>query len=228
MNSLDSTMVYLETGKKRAFAGAIDWPGWCRSGQDEKAALQALCDYGKRYASIPHSAQIAFHPPVDVSTFTVVERINGSATTDFGAPGTPPSSDSMPVDEAELQRLQALLAACWQALDAAANAAEGKELRSGPRGGGRNEHEIIRHVQEAENAYLSQLGVKINKVGDSTSSAEITQIRQAILKAITSAVNGEIPARGPRGGLRWSPRYFVRRAAWHVLDHAWEIEDRIL
>jgi hypothetical protein len=26
----------------------------------------------------------------------------------------------------------------------------------------------------------------------------------------------------------WPPRYFVRRVAWHVLDHAWEIEDRIL
>jgi hypothetical protein len=26
---------------------------------------------------------------------------------------------------------------------------------------------------------------------------------------------------------RWPPRYVVRRAAWHVLDHAWEIEDRI-
>jgi hypothetical protein len=24
----------------------------------------------------------------------------------------------------------------------------------------------------------------------------------------------------------WSPRYFVRRSAWHALDHAWEIEDR--
>ena len=23
-----------------------------------------------------------------------------------------------------------------------------------------------------------------------------------------------------------APRYFVRRAAWHVLDHAWELEDR--
>jgi len=227
MNSSDEVKIYLEIGKKRAFAGAIDWPGWCRSGQDENAALQALCDYGKRYASIPHSAQVAFHPPVDSSAFTVVERINGNTTTDFGAPGIPPASDSLPVKQTELQRLQDLLAACWQALDAAANAAEGKELRSGPRGGGRNTPEIIRHVQEAEKAYLSQLGVKLDKVGDPISSAEITQIRQAILKAITSSVNGEIPARGPRGGLRWAPRYFVRRAAWHVLDHAWEIEDRI-
>ena len=27
--------VYLEIGKKRTFAGVIDWPGWCRSGLDE-------------------------------------------------------------------------------------------------------------------------------------------------------------------------------------------------
>jgi hypothetical protein len=24
----------------------------------------------------------------------------------------------------------------------------------------------------------------------------------------------------------WLPRYAARRIAWHVLDHAWEIEDR--
>jgi len=28
---------------------------------------------------------------------------------------------------------------------------------------------------------------------------------------------------GPKG---WLPRYAARRIAWHVLDHAWEIEDR--
>jgi hypothetical protein len=32
----------------------------------------------------------------------------------------------------------------------------------------------------------------------------------------------------PRGGTYRLPRYFVRRVAWHVLDHAWEIEDRFL
>ncbi|MEA2520619.1 MAG: hypothetical protein QOI81_265, partial [Actinomycetota bacterium] len=40
------------------------------------------------------------------------------------------------------------------------------------------------------------------------------------------AVREGVPATGPRGGAMWSPRYFVRRAAWHVFDHAWEIEDR--
>jgi hypothetical protein len=50
--------------------------------------------------------------------------------------------------------------------------------------------------------------------------------RQAIVQALTAAAHGDVPERGPRGGARWSPRYFVRRVAWHLLDHAWEIEDR--
>jgi hypothetical protein len=33
--SPDGFEVYLETGQKRVFAAAVDWPGWCRSGRDE-------------------------------------------------------------------------------------------------------------------------------------------------------------------------------------------------
>ena len=40
--SLNKFDVYLETGKKRTFAGAIDCPGWCRSGRDEASALIPL------------------------------------------------------------------------------------------------------------------------------------------------------------------------------------------
>ena len=25
---------------------------------------------------------------------------------------------------------------------------------------------------------------------------------------------------------KWPVRYWIRRTAWHVLDHAWEIEDK--
>ncbi len=51
--------------------------------------------------------------------------------------------------------------------------------------------------------------------------------RRAILEALGAAARGEVPPRGPRGGARCAPRSFVRRVAWHVLDHAWEIEDRL-
>ncbi len=152
--------VYLEIGEKRTFAGPIDWPGWCRTGGDEGAALQALVDSGPRYAKILHAARISFKAPADSSTFAVVERLEGNTTTDFGAPDVAPSSDAQPVDDAELERFQKLLKAYWKAFDRAVSAASGKELRKGPRGGGRELEAIIRHVMGAEAGYLARLAWK--------------------------------------------------------------------
>ena len=55
-----------------------------------------------------------------------------------------------------------------------------------------------------------------------------TEERAVVRDALSRAVSEGLPEKGPRGGTIWLPRYFVRRAAWHVLDHAWEIEDRAL
>src|SRR5512134_1631011 len=85
--------VYLEVGQKRTFAGALDYPGWCRSGRDEASALQALLDYGPRYARVLRPAGLDFHSPADVSEFVVVERVEGNATTDFGAPDLAMAND---------------------------------------------------------------------------------------------------------------------------------------
>ena len=123
--------VYLETSTKRTFAGALDWPGWSRSGRDEASALQALCDYGSRYGHVLRTARLAFLAPADPSAFAVLERLEGNSTTDFGAPGIPPASDSRPVDPVELQRFQKLLEAYWLAFDAAVKSAMGKTLRTG-------------------------------------------------------------------------------------------------
>ena len=53
-----SIPVYLEVGARRTFAGALDWPGWCRSGRDETAALAALVAYGGRYQRAIRSARL--------------------------------------------------------------------------------------------------------------------------------------------------------------------------
>ena len=105
--SPDGFDMYLETGQKRVFAAAVDWPGWCRSGRDEASALQALCDYASRYARVLQAAQLGFSIPANPTAFSVVERLPGDATTDFGAPGAIPSSDALPVSDTEHQRLQA-------------------------------------------------------------------------------------------------------------------------
>jgi len=213
--------VYLELGSKRTFAAALDWPGWCRAGKDESSALQALFDYAPRYSKIIRPARLGFEAPKDIAAFEVMERLKGNATTDFGAPDIAPKIDEKPIDDEALRHIQAILKACWKAFDEAIETAEGKTLRKGPRGGGRTQTGIREHVLGSESSYLGQLGGKAEK----PESAE--SLREAILKTLEAAAHGEIPAHGPRGGKRWLPRYFVRREAWHVLDHIWEIEDRL-
>jgi len=225
---LNKIGVYLEIGKKRTFAGAIAWPGWCRSGPDESSALQSLFEYGSRYARVLRRTRLGFKAPTDVSDFKVIERLDGNTTTDFGAPDMAPSSDSEPANSLELQRFQRILKACWREFDANAKAATGRALRTGPRGGGRELEGIIEHILGSDGGYLAALGWKFQQDNVDDLDKQLDRTRRAILKGLASSARGEIAARGPRDGLRWSPRYFVRRLAWHVLDHAWEIEDRIL
>jgi hypothetical protein len=220
--------VYLEVGQKRVFACAVDWPGWCRSGRDEGSALRALLEYGRRYAPVVQTAALVLRVPRGEADLSVVERLEGDSSTDFGAPGAVPACDLWPVEQAELERLRRLLRASWQAFDAAVAAAMGRELSKGPRGGGRDLDGIVRHVLGGEQGYLSRLGrnPRLSEAADPGES--MGRVREAAFDALDASSRGELPTRGPRGGQIWPVRYYVRRAAWHVLDHAWEIEDRVL
>jgi hypothetical protein len=220
--------VYLEVGARRTFAGALDWPGWCRSGRDPDAALQALFEYGPRYARVLSRARLGFSAPSDSKALVVVERLEGGAGTDFGAPEAQPEADHEAMDGEALRRAQAILRACWRAFDAAAEAATGKELRKGPRGGGRELDAIIEHVLGADEGYLSRIGGKLKRTAGADPKAQLEASRATILDSLAAAARGEVAPVGPRGGKRWPPRYYVRRAAWHVLDHAWELENRVL
>jgi hypothetical protein len=118
-----------------------------------------------------------------------------------------------------------VLRAGWRALDDARERATGKELRKGPRGGGRELDSIVAHVVGADRSYLGGVGWKVCGSGEGADQVEET--RRAILEALHASARGEIPASGPRGGRRWPARYFVRRVAWHTIAHAWEIERRL-
>jgi len=76
-------------------------------------------------------------------------------------------------------------------------------------------------VVAAEAAYARKLGVRMPSPAPGDAAA-IAALRGAILAALRSAAEHAAPAM-EKG---WPPRYAARRIAWHVIDHAWEIEDR--
>ena len=57
---------------------------------------------------------------------------------------------------------------------------------------------------------------------------DLREIREQILDILDAAENDALPEKGPRGGVVWPVRFFIRRVIWHTLDHLWEIEDRII
>lgn len=211
--------VVLETGKKKSFASAIDWPGWSRPAKTPEAALQTLADYAPRYSVVVQRAGL---PPSGImdSTFDVIETVPGNATTEFGAPDVPVALESEPMSDEECERQIALLRASWDVFDETA-ARVSEELQKGPRGGGRNRSKIVEHVFESERSYARNLGVKTPK-GAMFTPDGLSAHRDAVLHAITRH-----NARG-ESARRWPLRYFIRRATWHVLDHAWEMEDKDL
>jgi hypothetical protein len=210
--------VYLETSPKRTFAGAIEWPGWCRAGKTVDEALEALLGYADRYARAIAPSRLRFEQPSRVEDFEVIERLTGNATTEFGAPGVPPKADDRPLRDAELQRLTTILEVSWRAFDRAAEGAVGVTLTKGPRGGGRDLAKMVEHVMGAEEGYLGALG--------SRRPAKRGDLRATILQALAARAQNKPVADANKVKKLWSPRFYVRRSAWHALDHAWEIEDR--
>ena len=228
MAQKNTIKVYIEQGQKKTIASALNWPGWCRGGKDQQAALAALLAYSLKYAVVVGDPQFDFLVPNSIDQFEVVEQLEGNATTDFGAPAVAPSADQTPLDQSELDRNKSLLGACWAYFDRSVARAVGQELRKGPRGGGRDLEKILHHVIEGDRAYLRRLAFKPSPVEAENMEASLIRTRGEIITALETAVTQGLPEHGPRGGAIWTPRYFIRRTAYHVLDHAWEIEDRLV
>ena len=146
--------IYLETGKRWVFAGALDWPGWCRRDKSEEAALDTQLEYASRYFKAVGVAV----PSGSVEVVGRVETRSGMA--DFGAPGAVGPWDTEPLSTRELARHLGLLEASWAYLDRVA-AGSPAELRKGPRGGGQDRDAMLKHVQEAERAYAPKVGCRV-------------------------------------------------------------------
>ena len=122
---------------------------------------------------------------------------------------------------ADLERRLELLQACWAFFDDTA-ARVSEELRPGSRGGGRSRDEIIRHVYLTEPDQFSRK-VEVRTPFDLVLTPDgLAAHRQAYIEAIR-AYNAQ-----GKAARSWPIQFLVRRTAHHVMDHAWELEDRDL
>ena len=208
--------VLIEAGSKRVFACAVDWPGLARYGRTEAEAIDALLAALPRYEAVAQAAGVAFPAGLDRDEVDVSERVEGNATTDFGAPGIVCEADREAVTAAEARRQAALVEAAWAVFGAVAKAAP-EELRKGPRGGGRDRSKMVAHLEDSDRGYAGVIGIP----GASNASRSTEMLRAEMLDLLRRPSDGS-----PLGGKRWPPRYAARRVAWHALDHAWEMEDR--
>lgn len=209
------TRIYLEQGKTKMVACSLDWPGWCRFGKTEEAALSALSESAPRYRVIAERAGLEFVPGDPV----IVERVAGDATTDWGAPSLITTTDTNPVDEASARQGVALLQAAWKVLGEVV-ASSPAELRKGPRGGERERDKIVNHVIDVERAYARKIGGQ-HKPFPAGDLASLAAMREQIV-----AVLGQPSDGSPLAQAGWPTAYAIPRFTWHVIDHIWEIEDR--
>jgi len=223
---VETFAVALEIGPKRkVFAQALDWIGWCRAGKDEATALNHLFTSGWRYAQVASQAGLPFVAPSSPDAFEVVERTAGTATTDFGAPGALFTADQEPLTEANIERLVSLLIACWATFDSAFQhiAADLRDVKPEK---GRSASEIRLHLLEADRMHLSAFGPAFQHPDPARVAEQEAAVREQIITGLRMAPSkgSSIPRR--RYGFSWTPRFAIRRSAWHALDHAWELQDR--
>jgi hypothetical protein len=197
-----TSRVYLEEGTKSVFAVSLDWPGWCRRAKTLDLALASLGEYRDRYAKIVTA-------PFEPGSFDVIGTARGNATTDFGAPDVLGPWDEIDLSADELARQLGVLQDCWNYFDTVVENAP-LALQRGPRGGGRDRDRIVDHVREAERAYCSRMGFRV------APRTPWDEQRDVVLTTLRSA--------SPHA--KWPIAYALRRCAWHVVDHAWEIEDK--
>ncbi len=218
----DRIRVMVEKGKKkRTVASAFDWPGWDRFARSEELALAVLETYRARFARVAGLAGLAqeFRATGELE---VVERVEGIGMTDFyGVSMRSAAPEYEQMTEAECDRKLALLRASWAYFDDVASRVSA-ELRPGPRGGGRDRAEIVRHANGAE-IYEFAKKVGLNTPLEARDSpVRLAAHREAFCKAIR-----EHNARGA-SARTWTVQFVIRHSAYHMLDHAWEMEDRDL
>ena len=206
---------------KKVVAFAVDWPGWSRGAKTPELALELLESYRERYRPVALAAgradELDAEGPLDV----LEDRVGAGSTDFWGISFTPSGFEQEPMDDTELDRKIGLLRACWGFFDTVASRVS-PEMRKGPRGGGRDRDEIIRHTIRTESEdFAKRLGLQLPDGG--VTSKGLRDYREAYVATMRAYNAGE----GKR--MRsWNLPFLIRHSAFHTMDHAWEMEDKDL
>jgi hypothetical protein len=217
------TVVQRGPKEKKTAVFAVDWPGWSRGAKTPDAAIDLLETYRDRYRPIARLAGLDAEFD-EAGPLQIVEDHVGVGSTDFwGISFAPSSFEQAPMPEDELERKLALLEASWQFFDDVA-ARVSPELEKGPRGGGRNRDEIVRHVVVNEWQDLAKKVDVLSPPDDLRTPGAVRSHREEFVAAMRDYNAGARMARGRN----WTIALLLRHTAFHALDHAWEMEDKDL
>ena len=213
------TVVQRGPKNKKSVAFAVDWPGWSRGAKTGEVAIELLEAYRTRYRPVAVAAgfgdEFDHAGPLDV----VVDSIGVGSVDFWGISFSPSSLEPEPMGAAELERKIALLRACWGYFDAVA-ARVSPDMRKGPRGGGRDRDQIIRHTIRVESEdFAKQVGLRIPEGGALAPDA-LLEYRESYIAAMHVYNTGE----GKRMRT-WNLPFLIRHSGYHSMDHAWEMED---
>lgn len=214
--------VMLEIGPKgkKVAAVAPDWPGLQRGAKTEAAAAKRLLAYLPRYGPVTRLAGLGAEFPAS-GAVEVIERFPGVGSTDFwGISFAFSSFDNEEMSREALERDLSLMQGCWAFFDEVRSWVSA-EMQKGPRGGGRDRDQIVRHTVVAEQDWARKLGLRAPE--DAWLSDEALQAhRDAYCQAIRACHDQGNMAR------TWPLRFLIRHTAFHTMDHAWEMEDKDL
>ena len=214
--------VALEIGPKgkKVVSVAPDWPGLARGAKSAESAIERIHAYVPRYAPVATAAGMAAAYPPDPEV-VVVEEYPGVGSTDFwGISFAFSLFDQQAITREELERQLTLMRACWTFFDDVRSRVSA-EMARGPRGGGRNRDQIVRHTFVSELDMAKKVGVRWTQ-DRYPSDTELAEYRDCYCAAIRA-----FHAEG-KTARKWPLRYLIRHTAFHTLDHAWEMEDKDL
>jgi hypothetical protein len=214
--------VTVEIGPKGKKVAAVvpDWPGLERGAKTEDAAIERLQSYLPRYAPVAKRAGMDGEFAA-ITTLDIVEQYPGTGSTDFwGISFAFSSIDKQAVSSEALERELTLMQACWAFFDDVRFRVSA-EMQKGPRGGGRDRDQIVRHTLANEMDWAGGLGLP-NLYSEDLTDEVVSTHRAAYCNAIRA-----FHAEG-KMARTWPLRYLIRHTAYHTMDHAWEMEDKDL